>query len=189
MTHFIAVPVALSLFFLLAIGSAHGQSQQTTRPCDTPEGKQFDFWLGEWELSWPAEQWGGEKGKLGKGTNTINRVLGDCIIQEEFRFPEGNFDGSSVSVYNTKTGLWQQTWVDNQGSYLLFTGEFKNGAMELRTEPFERDGKTRVSRMVFNNIEQSSLDWDWQRSDDGGKTWADVWNIHYQRKTEPSSTD
>ncbi|HEX8734313.1 MAG TPA: hypothetical protein VF721_03250, partial [Pyrinomonadaceae bacterium] len=32
------------------------QAQPPTRPCDLPEGKQFDFWLGEWELKWPAGQ-------------------------------------------------------------------------------------------------------------------------------------
>jgi len=72
--------------------------------------------------------------------------------------------------------------VDNQGGYLLFTGEFNDGQMELRTEPSEREGKTFISRMVFRNITKNSLDWDWQRSEDGGKTWQDLWNIHYERK-------
>ena len=172
----------ISFALTLALTWAGTLAAQQTRPCDTPEGKQFDFWLGEWELTWPAEQFGGKKGELGHGTNTITRILGDCIIQEEFRFPGGKFDGHSVSVYNIQKKHWQQTWVDNQGGYLLFTGEFKDGKMTLRTAPFQRNGQTFISRMVFKNITYNSLDWDWQRSPDDGKTWTDQWNIHYERK-------
>jgi hypothetical protein len=35
--------------------------------------------------------------------------------------------------------------------------------------------------MVFRNITPESLDWDWQTSADGGKTWKDLWNIHYAK--------
>ncbi|RMF56524.1 MAG: DUF1579 domain-containing protein [Calditrichaeota bacterium] len=159
-----------------------GVAQNRVRPCDTPEGKQFDFWVGRWDLTWPAEQMGGEKGQLGHGSNTVTKILDDCIVQEQFRFPAGNFNGTSVSVYNLRTKRWQQTWVDNQGGYLLFTGGFKDGKMELRTPTYQRNGKTIVSRMVFRNIAKDSFDWDWQRSSDGGNTWQDVWNIHYRRK-------
>lgn len=171
----------ISMLFLFAL-SAFAQQAPSQRPCDTPQGKQLDFWLGEWELTWPAEQWGGTKGELGKGSNSISKILDNCIIQEEFRFPKGNFDGHSVSVYSTKTKKWQQTWVDNQGSYLLFTGEFKEGKMILQTAPFERNGQTFISRMVFKNIKENFLDWDWQRSGDDGQTWTNIWNIHYERK-------
>ncbi len=176
--------VTFCFALLLALTWIGALSAQQTRPCDTPEGKQLDFWLGEWELTWPAQQFGGKEGELGHGTNTITKILGDCIIQEAFRFPGGKFDGHSVSVYSAPKKHWQQTWVDNQGSYLLFTGEFKDGKMELRTAPFERNGKTFISRMVFKNISANSLDWDWQRSTDEGKTWTDQWNIHYQRKNK-----
>ncbi len=27
-----------------------------------------------------------------------------------------------------------------------------------------------------------SLDWSWERSDDGGKSWKVLWRIHYERK-------
>lgn len=181
----------LVLFLFLTGFQAGGfaQQSQNARPCDTQEGKQLDFWLGEWQLSWPAEQWGGRKGKMQHGTNTVTRILDDCIVQEEFRFPDGNFNGHSVSVFNAKKKLWQQTWVDNKGGYLVFTGNFHDGQMELRTAPVERAGKTVISRMVFRNIKPNSLDWDWQRSEDNGETWKDVWNIHYQRKATASENE
>jgi hypothetical protein len=167
--------------FILSLAlAASAYSQQ--KPCEAPEASQFDFWLGEWTLSWPAEQMGGTAGELGKGTNKITKILGDCIVKEEFSFPAGNFYGNSVSVYSPAKGLWQQTWVDNQGGYLVFTGEFKDGKMFLKMAPFQRAGQTVVNRMVFRNITADSLDWDWQTSEDGGENWKDLWNIHYQKK-------
>ncbi|RMD94282.1 MAG: DUF1579 domain-containing protein [Calditrichaeota bacterium] len=173
--------IALALILFGEIGRGWSQNTSQPRPCDSPEGNQFDFWLGEWQLTWPAEQFGGKPGTKAHGTNTVTKILDDCIIQEAFRFPAGNFNGHSISAYDARAKIWRQTWVDNRGGYLMFTGMFKDGKMELRTAPFERNGKTYISRMVFRNIKPNSLDWDWQRSLDGGKTWQDVWNIHYER--------
>ena len=50
---------------------------------------QFDFWLGEWDVTW---------GEDGKGTNHILRILNDKIIQENFSAPD--LQGMSVSSYN-----------------------------------------------------------------------------------------
>ncbi len=144
-------------------------------------GHDFDFWLGYWQLSWPAEQTGGKAGERSVGTNLIEKILGDKALQENFSFEEGNFTGRSWSVYNPSTKLWQQTWVDSQGSYLLFTGQFDEGEMELRSEAREQKGQSIINRMVFTNITADSLDWNWQNSKDKGESWQDLWTINYER--------
>jgi len=165
------------LLFLLPVFALAQGNRQT--PCSETS---FDFWVGDWELTWPAEQFGGKKGTLGRGSNAIKKTLGGCVVEENFRFPAGSFNGHSVSVFNAKKNIWQQTWVDNQGGYLLFEGNFKNDKMELRTNPRQTPQGTVISRMVFKNISTDSLDWDWQKSTDNGKTWQDQWNIHYKRR-------
>jgi len=162
--------------------SAIAQNAQPAKPCTQLEAKQFDFWIGEWDLTWQGPQGGLPEGQVGKAVNIINSELGGCVIAENFSFADSSYTGRSWSVYSAGKKQWQQTWVDNSGSYLLFTGEFSEGKMILQTQPYQRGDKTFVSRMVFKNIQKNSLDWDWQRSDDNGKTWKDVWNIHYQRK-------
>lgn len=152
-------------------------------PCSSPEARQFDFWLGEWDLSWPAEQTSGQAGEVGHGTNTITRLFGDCVIEENFAFADQSFLGRSVSVYDAQAGMWRQTWVDNQGGYLMFVGNYDGETMELRTPTVEQDGEWLVQRMVFSNIERDSLNWDWQGSRDGGETWNDLWNVTYQRRS------
>ena len=44
-------------------------------PCSAPEARQFDFWLGEWDLTW---------GKDGRGKNVITSIYDGCVIQERF---------------------------------------------------------------------------------------------------------
>ncbi len=153
------------------------------KPCEMPEGKQFDFWIGQWDLTWPEGQVGSPPGQPGKGTIEVKRILGDCIVQENFSDSATNYRGMSVSTYVPLLKLWRQTWVDSNGNYLVFTGQFKDGVMEWRSPEHKMaDGTKILSRMVFKNITKNSLDWDWQASRDGGQTWKDKWNIHYTRR-------
>ena len=90
---------------LILIGSAWGQRPQ---PCTAEQCRQFDFWLGSWDLTWSDTS-----GTIFHGTNTITSILNNCVIQEQFDgAPAMNFKGMSVSVYNVQKSLWQQTWVD-----------------------------------------------------------------------------
>lgn len=151
-------------------------------PCSDIRARDFDFWVGEWDLSWPAQQTGGEEGDVGRGINRISKKFGECVVEENFATSDGKFFGHSVSVYDPDAGLWRQTWVDSGGTYLLFTGRYEAGTLELRTAPVERDsGEIAVNRMVFSDIHDNSLSWDWQGSKNGGETWHDLWNISYNR--------
>jgi hypothetical protein len=131
---------------------------------------QFDFWLGEWDVSW---------GEDGKGTNHVLRILDGKIIQENFSSPD--LQGMSVSSYNHHRELWCQTWVDNNGAYLDFTGKFEDGKMILMRDAVVKEQAVK-QRMVWYNIEADQFDWNWDRSDDDGKTWQVQWQIKYKRK-------
>jgi len=131
---------------------------------------QFDFWLGEWDVTW---------GEDGKGKNHILRIMDDKIIQENFSAPD--LIGMSVSSYDAERKLWCQTWVDNSGSYLDFTGGFDNEKMILRRDAIVR-GQACKQRMVWFNIDANQFDWNWERSDDGGQSWHVLWEIKYTRK-------
>ena len=139
---------------------------------DQPEN-QFDFWLGLWECTW---------GKNEIGSNRVERILDGKIIQENFNGGASmNLQGISHSVWDPERQLWCQTWVDNNGSYLDFTGGFRDGQMVLSRDAIVR-GEACKQRMVWYNITESEFDWNWERSDDGGKIWKVNWQIKYRRK-------
>jgi len=154
-------------------------AQQTPNPCAVPEQKQFDFWVGQWELTWPGEK----AGEVVHGTNNITRVLESCVVEENFSGGDAmHLRGMSVSTFDSRAGKWKQTWVDNEGGYLDFVGEFKDGQMILSREATRPDGSKIQQRMVWKNIQPNQLDWSWEASKDGGKTWQVNWPIHYKRK-------
>jgi hypothetical protein len=145
-----------------------------------PEAKQFDFWLGEWTCE--GISYHPTDPKKNQPTTAENRIIRDFdghVIHEHFKM--GTFVGQSWSVYNAAAKRWQQTWVDNQGSYIALAGTFQNGKMILTTLPAPKKPKS-FSRMVFSNFKPGSFDWDWEGSTDGGKTWKRNWHLHYTRK-------
>ena len=172
--------VAAALATHIATASAEANPPGSTpappppAPCSSPECSQFDFWVGDWALTWQG----------GSGTNKVTRDLDGCVIHEHFDTDPGQpqpLKGESVSMWNPQMKKWQQTWVDNQGSYLDFTGGWAEARMVLSRQA-EKGGKTVHSRMIFYNITPDSLDWNWEKSDDLGKSWTVAWQIHYVRK-------
>lgn len=147
--------------------------------CNTTEQKQFDFWVGEWDLTWPGQK----AGEVAHGANSIKRILDGCVVQENFSGQDAMpLRGTSVSTFDAGTGKWRQTWVDNQGGYLDFAGELKDGKLILQRETTKKDGSKILQRMAWKNVTAKELDWSWEASRDGGKTWQVQWPIHYKRR-------
>lgn len=161
---------------LIAFPLTVGAQSPAPPTCEGPEWKQFDFWVGDWELSYR-----GADGKAARSRNKVTKILDGCVILEEFSGAPGTkLNGHSVSTYDRNAKRWKQTWVDNTGSYLDFTGGFAGAKMILARDA-ERQGKRFKQRMVWQDIRADSFKWLWQRSDDGGATWSTQWEIDYRR--------
>lgn len=118
------------------------------------ETKEFDIWIGEWEAQWTKQD-----GSEGIGSNRIEYILGGGVVSENFDGNPGmNLTGKSWSIYNPGKKQWQQTWVDNNGGYIVLTGEFKDGKTVLIT-PFttNAEGQKSANRMVFRSIKKSFI--------------------------------
>jgi hypothetical protein len=178
MTRFLIVlPLVLLSVSELLLGQS--ATQAAPDPCSAVQQKQFDFWVGEWDLTWPGQS----VGEVGHGTNSIRRTLDGCVVQENFSGQDSmHLRGISVSTFDGNAGNWKQTWVDNEGGYLDFTGEFKDGQMILQREAVRKDGIKILQRMVWKNITSNEFDWSGEASPDGGKTWQVNWPIHYKRR-------
>jgi hypothetical protein len=167
------------LFSLWLFFTASTAQVAAPPPCSAPQSSQFDFWVGDWTLTWSDTL---------HGTNHVEKILGSCIIQENFHDPNKNYSGKSWSAYNTNSGKWLQTWVDSQGGFIYLEGGMQHDSMVLMTQ--ERTVPTTVSktgkiknRMVYCHITPNSFDWSWEASTDGGGIWKTNWKIHYERKS------
>lgn len=167
--------VTISVIIGISLNNSHAQISTDELE---PE-RYFDFWLGSWELSWEDAD-----GTIGQGTNHIEKVLDDKVIKENFEAHSGaykGFIGKSYSVYNSDTDEWKQTWVDNEGGYLDFTGEFDGDKRIFKRKGVNPQGKKILQRMVFYDITSNSMTWDWEISEDNGETWQLRWRIFYER--------
>ena len=140
--------------------------------CSAPEYRQFDFWLGQWEVRTPD-------GKHA-GTNRITRILGGCVLQEHWSGAKG-MHGASFNIYDAATGRWHQTWVDDRGTLLTLDGQLENGAMVLRGETRERDGATVAQRISWSKLANGHVRQLWETSRDGGASWQVTFDGTYVR--------
>jgi hypothetical protein len=157
--------ISILIFPLSQILFAQTNEEKLSK-CDCTGCHQFDFWIGEWKVEWENQE-----STTSEGTNIVNSILDGCVIEENFYGNPGmDFRGKSLSVYNHNHKTWQQTWVDNEGFYMLFTGGIQDDKMIL-SRTVETTKGPLTQRMVFYNIQKDSFDWNWESSTDGGKNW------------------
>jgi hypothetical protein len=146
--------------------------------CTAAEHRQFDFWIGSWNVM--------EKGKLA-GHNRITAIDGGCVLLESWTGASG-FTGHSLNIYDASRGKWHQTWVDNSGSLLVLEGTFRDGKMVLEGD-HEVPGakKGRRERITWTPLPGGELRQHWESSTDGGATWTTAFDGHYKRAPENSA--
>jgi hypothetical protein len=167
---------------MLLVGSHETFAQATptmTHPAQAAD--LFDFWVGDWNVSWTSAD-----GSKGSGRNRIGKVLDGTVIEENFEAaPDGKspaFKGRSLSVLHKASGVWRQAWTDNQGGYFSFHAQVEGDKRIFITDTTMKDGKPWMQRMVFHDIKPDSLTWDWEGTSDSGQSWKLLWRIHYQRR-------
>lgn len=133
------IAIVLCCFLLFAYD---GSAQDGACACCTENHGDFDFWIGQWEVSNPDG--------TAAGTNRIEKIQSGCLVQEHWLSADGQMSGTSFNFYNTKSGQWEQLWVDNMGSTLKLFGNRLEDRMVLESEPFVlTDGNTFVNRITW----------------------------------------
>src|SRR3954462_9630531 len=110
--------IALMLLALLAAQTARAETAAAAKPCSSPSHRQFDFWVGTWNVT--------QAGKTA-GQNRIDSILNGCALMESWK-GTGGVTGHSLNIYDSTRDIWHQTWVDSTGSLLTLEGRFKDGA-------------------------------------------------------------
>jgi hypothetical protein len=149
------------------------QTPPAPTPCTQAEVRQFDFWIGDWDVFLPD-------GKLA-GTNRIAPLYG-CVLHESWKTPRG--EGQSFNRYDTVRGVWHQTWVDSWGSLLLIEGGLKDGAMVMSDAslPGKKD-QALINEIAWTPNADGTVRQHWRASRDGGKTWTTSFDGKYVRSS------
>jgi len=159
-----------------ALPPAPAPPPATPAACTAAEYRQFDFWLGDWDVSTPDGR--------AAGRNVITRIAGGCALHENWA-GRGGFTGQSLNGWNARTRQWQQTWLDSSGGRLDLAGGWRDGAMVLEgSAPHPQTaGATLRHRIAWTPRADGSVRQHWQTSEDGGTTWSTAFDGRYVRRT------
>lgn len=143
-------------------------------PCNgSPEFRQFDFWIGEWDAK--------NAQGLTVGSSSIQLILSNCVIFENWNTPVNS--GKSFNVFNRNDKKWYQTWVDDKGNINHYTGQLIDGKMVMVGESPNVTPRT-LLRMTFSKLPDGSVRQLGESSTDDGKTWSQRYDFTYVRKPD-----
>lgn len=176
-------PLLLSLALACLLPAAPAGAQDEARPADPPppcasaEHRQFDFWIGDWEVRNP-------EGEL-QGHNRIEKILGGCALMESWSGTRGS-NGKSFNTYSAAHGEWRQFWVSDAGYILELAGGLDDeGWMVLSGEaPSQRDPSETVRHEIsWRPQPDGTVRQHWRASRDGGESWEDLFVGIYTKKS------
>ncbi len=155
---------------------ALAQSATPPSACSAPEYRQFDFWIGEWDVD------GGLDGKTPVGKSTITRIAKGCALHENWRSAQGG-DGQSLNVYDKANGKWTQFWIGADGVILRLEGGLQENSMVLEGLLKMPNDKVQLQRITWTPMPDSRVSQRWETSDDTGKSWQISFIGYYRKKT------
>lgn len=138
--------------------------------------RQFDFWVGDWEVF----------GRSGQrvGTSVISKDEHGFLITEKWTSTSGG-TGTSMNYYDPSDRKWKQTWVSDDGTIVNYAGAFQEGKMQLVGERILTNGQKGLTRVSFTPLPDNRVQQFIEQSRDG-KTWSTYFKGTYVRKAKES---
>ena len=156
---------------LLGIAPGAGATEEVPRGGCAAEARQFDFWVGRWNVT--------EKGKPA-GVNHIEPILGGCALLENWAGAKGGM-GKSLNFFDRGDGLWHQAWIDGSGDALFLAGRFENGVMRMQGErPASGEIPPTRHRITWTPLSEGKLRQVWESTPIGKEVWTVVFDGLYE---------
>jgi hypothetical protein len=157
--------------FAFVLMAALAQAAPPAQPCQAPEYRQFDFWIGEWDVHDAQGQ------RI--GANRIESIENGCGIQENWTDRRG-LTGRSINVFRPASKTWTQLWTSAWGGVLLIEGRYENDRMVLSGDAIGHDGTIERQRTTWSRTGDGVRQLT-ERSRDGGQTWTVAFDGRYVR--------
>ena len=117
--------------------------EQAAWPCrDNEVSREFDYWIGTWDVYVQGQQ---------AGTNVVERMLGGCTLLENWTNVRGR-EGKSFNWVDRSTfreHRWRQLWVADGGNTLdYYNGHYSDGAMRFEGHTFTPAGDSMLDVLL-----------------------------------------
>jgi len=185
-------PVVSLLFAVAAWGQGPDVPPARRGPARAavPEARQFDFWLGRWDVNLRIKKEGKWPPSSVRAVAEIYSILGGEAILE--LWDSASIKGFSVRTFDPARGEWL-LWLNwpgtNRSGSSGLSGSFHHGRGDFFSERPAADGGTLISHYSFNDITPNTLRWDDAYSSDGGETWRHQWRMEFTRTAHAVELD
>jgi len=159
------------MLMILAVALQAATPPAQPSACAGPDHGQFDFWVGEWDVTRTGSD------QL-VAHSRIEKLYGGCAVRENWMPLKGTGGGSLSSYYE---GRWRQTWVDSSNSRVEFTGGLVDGTMVLLGDwkGVNGPGKDALVRMSYSRNADGSVRQLGEQSTDHGLSWSTGFDFTY----------
>lgn len=144
--------------------------------CLSPESRQFDFWIGEWDVS-PTKA----KGAAQIAESSITLHDQGCTIIEYWR-PFAGAHGHSINAWDSTDRKWHQTWVEADGTHTEYRGEMKDGVLTFDNLSAAQTTPPSSHRMNFKRIDADTVHQWGEKLDPAKGEWVIEWDFTYSRR-------
>jgi hypothetical protein len=147
------------------------------------EAAQFDFLVGQWDLTVTPKVSGLAARIHGApkltGTWKAWRAFDGFGIEDEMRIVDGSGNPASLShtmrVFNATDKRWSNTSLDVYRSrFSSSTADWRNNEMHTTGTGVDAEGKAYMTRSRFSAISKDRFTFQQDRSTDNGKTWNEA---------------
>lgn len=146
--------------------------------CETAEHKQFDFWVGYWDV------YRGDGDEL-VANSLIERLYNGCAIRENWMPRNGYGHGGSLNSYRPDERRWKQVYTGAGNGWSEYAGEMQGDAMVLSGTQAMPDGSRTPVRMTYKRLANGSVIQIGEQSADEGKTWQIAYRFLYKPSSKP----
>jgi hypothetical protein len=172
---------SLALFAALA-GPAPGQTATPAPPpaaCTGPEHRQFDFWVGDWDV-YPT-------GKSNLVAHSlIEKLYAGCVVRENW-MPLKGTPGGSFNHFDRVDSRWHQVWMDASNSRVAFDGGLVDGKIVLTGfwKNANGPGQDGLVRMTYGTLAGGAVRQFGEISTDHGLSWRPFFDFTYKKSARP----
>lgn len=147
--------------------------QKNLHPCrNGAEFRQFDYWLGEWDV---------EVGGVKAARSSVQAILDDCVIFENYALRDAAYAGKSFSLWDATTQKWEQRYVDTSGALHHWSGQLEGDHLVFYWRHKQGSGEV-LDRMTYFRESPDKVRQLIESSSDEGKSWTTTFDGMYVRR-------
>lgn len=176
----IAIAFSFLGAFVGVVNVAKAETEASSlAPCASDQApyRDFDFWLGEWNVYSVA---GNQV-----GTNIITLRGEGCLVLEEWTGASGN-TGAAITFFDQSAGVWRQLWQSEDHSQELVGERQSDGSMLLVGDVYHnKDGEEGKVRGRWTQNDDGSVLVEFELYDEDTNEWRHWFSgVHKRQEHE-----